>query len=104
MSGERTHPILPCPDLDEAISFYEALGFRRTFRQLRPNPYAVVSLEDIVIHLAGIDGFDPTTSVGSVIIVVPDADGLHAAFADGLRERYGRVPATGIPRILRPRR
>lgn len=104
MTGERTHPILPCPDLDEAIGFYESLGFRRTYRQLRPNPYAVVALEDIVIHLAGIDGFDPTTSVGSVIIVVPDADTLHADFADGLRRRYGRVPSTGLPRILRPRR
>lgn len=104
MSGERTHAILPCPDLDEAISFYEALGFHRTYRQLRPNPYAVMALEDIVIHLAGIDGFDPATSVSSVIILVPDADGLHAAFADGLRHRYGRLPATGIPRILRPRR
>ncbi len=104
MAGERTHPILPCPDLDEAISFYEALGFRRTYRQLRPNPYAVVALEDIVLHLAGIDGFDPTTSVGSVIIVVPDATALHTAFATGLRQRYGRLPTAGIPRILRPRR
>ncbi|MBJ7450529.1 MAG: VOC family protein, partial [Blastococcus sp.] len=82
MAGERTQPILPCPDLDEAVSFYEALGFHRTYRQMRPNPYAVVALEDIVIHLAAIDGFDPGTSVGSVIIVVPDADALYAAFAD----------------------
>jgi catechol 2,3-dioxygenase-like lactoylglutathione lyase family enzyme len=104
VSGERTHPILPCPDLDEAVSFYEALGFHRTYRQSRPNPYAVMAFEDIVIHLAGIDGFDPATSVSSVIILVPDADGLHASFAEGLRLRYGRLPATGIPRILRPRR
>jgi len=104
MAGERTHPILPCPDLDEAISFYEALGFHRTYRQLRPNPYAVVALEDIVIHLAGIDGFDPTTSVGSVILTVPDADALYTAFTDGLRQRFGRLPSAGIPRILRPRR
>lgn len=104
MAGERTHPILPCPDLDDAITFYEALGFERRYRQVRPNPYAVVALEDITIHLAGIDGFDPAGSVCSVIIVVPDAEALHAAFADGLRQRYGRLPSAGVPRVLRPRR
>ena len=104
VAGERTHPILPCPDLDEAVTFYEALGFVRTYGQVRPNPYAVVALEDIAIHLSGIDGFDPATSVGSVVITVPDAEALHATFADGLRRRYGRLPSTGIPRILRPRR
>lgn len=39
-----TIPLLPCADIDEAVSFYEALGFRRTYRQVRPNPYAVVEL------------------------------------------------------------
>ena len=62
MAGELTYPILPCPHIDEAIAFYEALGFERTYRQVRPNPYAVVAYEDLTIHLAGIDGFDPATS------------------------------------------
>lgn len=47
MANERTYPILPCPDIDQAIVFYEALGFRRTYRQLKPNPCAVVALEEI---------------------------------------------------------
>ncbi|MGL5816011.1 MAG: hypothetical protein ACRCYR_00500 [Phycicoccus sp.] len=104
MAGERTYAILPCPDLEEALAFYAALGFALTYRQHRPNPYAVVGLEDIVIHLAGIDGFDPRKSVSSVIVTVPDADALHVAFETGLRTRYGRVPVAGIPRLLRPRR
>lgn len=104
VAGERTHPILTFPDLDEAIAFYEALGFRRTYRQLRPNPYAVVEFEDIIMHLSGVEGFDPTTSLGSVAVVVPDAEALYAAFAAGLRQAYGRLPSAGIPRILRPRR
>ena len=37
-------PILPWADLDDSISFYEALGFNRTYRQQRPNPCAVVEL------------------------------------------------------------
>ncbi|SDT31615.1 hypothetical protein SAMN04488543_3696 [Friedmanniella luteola] len=104
MAGERTHPVLTVPDLDAALAFYAALGFRRTYRQLRPNPYAVVERGDIALHLSGVDGVDPATSLGSVIVVVPDTEQLYAAFAAGLRTAYGRLPSAGIPRILRPRR
>ena len=54
MADERTYPCLPCRDLDEAITFYEALGFQRTYRQLNPNPYAVVVREDLQVHLFGV--------------------------------------------------
>lgn len=98
------YPILPCPDLDEAIEFYEALGFKRTFRQIRPYAAGVVERGDMAIHLGGIDGFDPAQSYASVIIVVPDPDALYASFAAGLRAKYGRLPVAGIPRIVRPRK
>jgi catechol 2,3-dioxygenase-like lactoylglutathione lyase family enzyme len=104
MTNERTYAILPCRELDESISFYETLGFKRTYRQIRPNPSAVVALEDIHIHLADIDGFKPEDSYGSVIIVVPDPDSLYRDFASKLREAYGKLPVAGIPRILRPRK
>ena len=104
MANERTYPMLPCRDIDQAIAFYEALGFARTYRQLRPNPSAVVAREDIHIHLFGMEGFNPADSYGSVIIVVPDPDALYHAFAAGLRAAYGKLPVAGIPRILRPRK
>ena len=104
MANERTYPLLPCAEIDEAISFYESLGFRKTYRQTRPNPYATVVLEDIQIHLFGMEGFDPAQSYGSVIIVVPDPDQLYKDFAAGLRKVYGKLPVAGIPRILRPRK
>jgi catechol 2,3-dioxygenase-like lactoylglutathione lyase family enzyme len=104
VANERTYPILPCRQLDESIAFYQTLGFKKTYRQLRPNPYAVVALEDIQIHLFGMDGFDPAESYGSVIIAVPDPDGLYRDFAAGLRKAYGKIPVAGIPRILRPRK
>ena len=104
MPGERMYPILPCPDIDEAIAFYASLGFERTYRQVRPNPHAVVERGDMGIHLAGIDGFDRSQSYASVIIVVPDPDALYASFAAGLRATYGRLPVAGIPRMVRPRR
>ena len=104
MANERTYPCLPCSDIDVSIAFYEALGFNRSYRQLRPNPYAVVGREDIHIHLFGIEGFDPARSYGNVIVAVPDPDGLYTDFAAGLRTAYGKLPVAGIPRILRPRK
>ncbi|MEZ4732983.1 MAG: hypothetical protein R3E79_38290 [Caldilineaceae bacterium] len=104
MANERTYPCLPCRDLDEAITFYEALGFRRTYRQVKPNPHAVVALEEIQIHLFGMDNFNPADSYGTVIVVVPDPDALYQTFAAGLRKAYKKLPTAGIPRILRPRK
>jgi catechol 2,3-dioxygenase-like lactoylglutathione lyase family enzyme len=104
MAGERTYPALPCADVDVSVAFYETLGFTRTYRQVRPNPYAVVAREDLHIHLFGMDGFDPAQSYATVIITTPDPDGLYRAFADGLRAAHGRLPVAGIPRILRPRK
>jgi hypothetical protein len=74
------------------------------YRQARPNPYAVVRLEDITLHFCEPDGFDPEQSYGSVIVVVPDANAVYHSFADRLRAAYGKVPSSGIPRILRPRK
>ncbi|HEY8590767.1 MAG TPA: hypothetical protein VIL55_14570 [Naasia sp.] len=104
MVGERTYPMLPCADLDDALGFYGALGFTVTYQQRRPNPHAVVELDDISIHLFGMDGFDPADSYGSVIITVSDPGERHAAFKAGLRELFGKVPVKGIPRLLPPRR
>jgi catechol 2,3-dioxygenase-like lactoylglutathione lyase family enzyme len=99
-----TVPILPCADMNDSIAFYEALGFEVTYRQKRPNPSAVVELGEIGIHLFGLENFDPESSYGSVIIAVSDPDDLYAGFAAGLRERFGKLPSSGIPRILRPRK
>ena len=104
MANERTYPCLPCGDLDESIAFYESIGFKKTYRQLRPNPYAVVALEEIQIHLFGMEGFSPAESYGSVIVAVPDPDSLYRDFAAGLRKVHGKLPVAGIPRMTRPRK
>jgi catechol 2,3-dioxygenase-like lactoylglutathione lyase family enzyme len=104
MPNERMYPCLPCRDVEESVAFYESIGFTRTYRQVRPNPYAVVARDDVVIHLFGMDGFDPAQSYATVIVVVPDPDSLYADIAAGLRTAYGKVPVAGIPRITRPRK
>ncbi|HMD80271.1 MAG TPA: VOC family protein, partial [Anaerolineales bacterium] len=104
MANERTYPCLPCGDLDESIAFYESLGFKKIYRQVRPNPYAVVALEEIQIHLFGMEGFNPAESYGSVIVAVPDPDKLYQDFAAGLRRVHGKLLVAGIPRMTRPRK
>lgn len=104
MANERTYPALPCSDLEQSLEFYQSLGFKHTYKQLRPYPYAVVALEDIHIHLFGMENFNPADSYGTTIIVVPDPDSLYQSFTAGLREKFGKLPAAGIPRILRPRK
>ena len=104
MANERTYPALPCRDVEESVAFYESIGFKRTYRQVRPYPYAVVAREDLHIHLFGMDGFEPAESYGTAIVVVPDPDGLYQDFAAGLRKARGKLPVIGIPRITRPRK
>ena len=96
-------PLLPCRDIDEIAEFYAALGFRRTYRQGKPNPYVALRREDLHLHFFGMPDFDPETSYGSCLILVDDIGALHRAFADGMRAAYGKVLISGLPRMTRPR-
>ncbi|WP_035770571.1 hypothetical protein [Arthrobacter castelli] len=102
--SERTIPILTCRNLDDVLPFYEALGFVVTFRQERPNPYLCLQRGDIDIHFASVAAFEPEDSLGSIILLTSDTGRLFDEFAAGLKERFGKLPVAGIPRITRPRR
>ncbi|MFS8200412.1 bleomycin resistance protein [Streptomyces sp. CWNU-52B] len=104
MANELTIPLLPCRSIDEITGFYGALGFTTTYRQTRPNPYVCVQREDLQLHFAGIEGFEPEHSYGSCLVYVADTGALHRSFAEGLRAAYGKVPMSGIPRVTSPRR
>jgi catechol 2,3-dioxygenase-like lactoylglutathione lyase family enzyme len=103
MADEIAVPLLPCADIDVMEDFYTALGFRRTYRQIRPNPYVAMQREDLHLHFFGMPGFVPADSYGTCVVVVNDVAALHRAFADGLRARFDKVPLAGIPRMTRPR-
>jgi hypothetical protein len=103
MANEMTVPLLPCVSIDVIADFYRVLGFRSTYRQLRPNPYLALQREDLHLHFFGIPDFVPEDSYGSCLVLVPDVEDLHGAFAKGMRAEYGRVLVSGIPRMTRPR-
>ncbi len=104
MAGERTVPLLPCSDIDEVAAFYRVLGFEVTYRQTKPNPHVALRREDLHLHFFGMDGFRAEDSYGSCIVLVEDTEAVHAAFAAGMREAFGKVLVAGIPRMTRPRR
>jgi hypothetical protein len=103
MANEMTVPLLPCGSIDVIADFYRVLGFRSTYRQLRPNPYLALQRGDLHLHFFGIPDFVPEDSYGSCLVLVPDVDELYGAFAKGMRAEYGKVLVAGIPRMTRPR-
>lgn len=104
MAGEITVPLLPCRDIDEVAEFYAMLGFTRTYRQVRPNPYAAFERDDFQLHFFGMRDFVPEDSYGTCLVRVPDTRELFDAFAAGMREVHGRLLVSGIPRMTRPRK
>ncbi|MFI6291396.1 VOC family protein [Nonomuraea sp. NPDC050790] len=104
MTGEKTVPLLPCRSIDDISEFYEMLGFTRTYRQTRPNPYVTVKRDDIELGFFGMPDFKPEDSYGTCLVVVPDTGELFAAFAEGMRAVHGKLLVSGIPRMTRPRK
>jgi catechol 2,3-dioxygenase-like lactoylglutathione lyase family enzyme len=100
---ERTIPILPCRSIEDTLAFYGALGFEVTYRQERPNTFAVVVRGGIELQFFVLRELDPAASYSTCYVLVADVDALHADFAAGLRATFGRVPARGIPRMSAPR-
>jgi catechol 2,3-dioxygenase-like lactoylglutathione lyase family enzyme len=96
---ERTIPILPCRSIDATLAFYEALGFAVTYRQERPNTYAVVRRGGIELQFFVLKALDPAASYSSCYVLVSNVDELYRAFTAGLGAAYGRAPSRGVPRI-----
>lgn len=97
-------PFLPCGDIDVIADFWTGLGLTVTYRQRRPNPYVALELGRIALHYYGMPRWDPEASHSTCVVGVPDTTPLYERFAAGLRERFGRLPVDGVPRITRPRR
>lgn len=104
MANETTVPLLPCADIDEQTEFYRMLGFARTYRQTRPNPYIVLQRQDLMLHFFGLTDFTPERSYGTCLVFVPDIATVYEAFAAGMRATHGKLLVSGIPRMTRPRK
>lgn len=103
MANERTVPLLPCASIDDIEAFYGVLGFRTTYKQRKPHACVGVQREDLHLQFFEIAGFDPEQSYGSCLVLTADIEGLHRAFAAGMRAAFGKVLVSGTPRMTQPR-
>jgi len=101
----KTIPLLPCVAVEPTVAFYEALGFTVAHLQTRPYLYLALALNDVEVHFK-----EPSPHLapaeelsGGALVMVDDVTEFHRSFADGLRRGYGRILATGLPRLTRLR-
>jgi hypothetical protein len=102
---ETTVPLLPCVSADDTLTFYQALGFQVTWRQTKPYLYLAFKMGGIDLHF-GIapQSLDPTEErSGGCLVMVDAVAPYHVAFTAAMRQAYGKVLATGLPRITRYR-
>ncbi|MER7719618.1 VOC family protein [Streptomyces flaveolus] len=97
--NEATIPILPCRIIQPVLDFYTVLGFRVTFQQKSPNPYAVVERGGIQLHFFALKQYEPAGSYSTCYVLTDDVDGLHDVFRARLKAAYGKIPTHGLPRI-----
>ena len=95
-SGARTEvtiPILPCRSIDETLDFCRALGFEATYKQKRPNTYAVVGRGGIQLQFFVLRALDPSSSYGTCYVLTktcsPATPVRSAASATGRRSGAG---------------
>ena len=101
MTDATTIPCLPCVSMAEVLDFYQLLGFEVTYQQKSPNEYAVVRQGSCELHLFGLKGLKPEDGYSTCCVVLSEVEPLHKAFSAALRQKYGKLPITGFPRITR---
>ncbi len=103
--NETTVPLMPCASVEETLAFYEALGFEATYKQSRPYVYLALRWSGFQLHFGPAPkDLDPTREgSGSCLVMVDAVAPYHAAFVAAMRRVYGKVLASGVPRITRYR-
>lgn len=92
-------PIFPCKSLDELLEFYQTLGFEVTYRQKSPNPYAIVEKGWFRLDFYGIKHHDPQKCYHTCYVLTDETEELYEAFTSALRNKNGKLPTRGLPRI-----
>ncbi|MEV5560700.1 glyoxalase [Nonomuraea wenchangensis] len=103
--NETTVPLMPCASVEEILAFYEALGFEATYKQSRPYVYLALRWSGFQLHFGPAPkDLDPTREEsGSCLVMVDAVAPYHAAFVAAMRRVYGKMLASGVPRITRYR-
>lgn len=100
---EKIIPILPCLSIKEQIKFYEDLGFDIVSIYTSPNQYAVVKYNELEIHFYGDKKMIPSDNPNMCFIKIDDVDAVYEIFTSNFKQKNGKIPRSGIPRISKPR-
>ncbi|RAJ95755.1 hypothetical protein LX87_03503 [Larkinella arboricola] len=92
-------PIFPCQSLPELLEFYELLGFEITYQQKSPNPYACLKRGWIRLDFYGLKQYTPGQCYHTCYILSEEVEQLYEDFTEALRQKYGKLPTRGLPRI-----
>jgi hypothetical protein len=97
-----TIPILPCISIEETLSFWQMLGFDITYKQTHPYQYGVVARGGHELHFGRVKGMEAkNNSFTGCLVAIYDASKVYDDFVSIFRQRMGKVPHSGIPRISR---
>jgi hypothetical protein len=104
-ANETTVPMLPCVCPEDTLQFYRALGFAVTYEQTKPYLYLIVEWSGFALHFGKQPkGIDPDREdAGGCVVFVDAVAPYHAALTQAMRRAYGKVLASGRPRITRYR-
>lgn len=97
----RTRLAAPAVSVEETLAFYEALGFRATYRQSKPYVYLALQWSGFQLHFGPAPkGLDPAREESGGCLVLVDAVAPYrAAFVAAMRRVHGKVLSSGLPRI-----
>lgn len=73
-------PVFPVADVGGAAEHYRRLGFEVTSHD-DGTEYAFANRGEVWLHLACVDGVDPSTSMSAAYLYVEDADALATEWA-----------------------
>ncbi|MDP9793875.1 hypothetical protein J2S43_002387 [Catenuloplanes nepalensis] len=101
--NETLVPLLSCYAPEETLAFWRAMGFTVTWEQRKPYLYLAFRLSGFELHYGrGPDGVDPAREeTGGCLVMVDAIAPYHAHFTAAMRDAYGKVLATGLPRVTR---
>lgn len=105
VSNETTVPLLPCLAPEETLAFWRALGFEVVWEQRKPYLYLAFQWSGFALHYsrAAKDINPAREQTGGCLVMVDAVAPYHARFTAAMRDTYGKVLATGLPRITRYR-
>lgn len=99
-----TIPSLPCKEIEETLEFWQMLGYIVTYKMTRPYQYGVVERGGYELHFGRVKGMEASDNLyNGCLVMVSDVKAVYLEFRQRMKDTWGRIPHSGIPRISKMR-